>query len=322
MGWTGLQKQLSQRLMSSTHQLCTVAMLPSLSALRAFDMAARLGSFRAAADALSVSATAISHHVRGLEDQLQVSLFHRVGRNVVLSDEGKQLAAATARAFGVLEQAIDGFAARRRVVRIAAGPIVTARWLMPRISDFWEQFPGIELEFVPSFRPGSPQTQSADIIIRWERLVDKAPDANKLIELQPIAVASPDFIQRHGPFCAAADLLQVPILHQRNHWGWTDWFLAQGVQPSAPLRGAVFEDANVLIRGAAEGQGAIVGWLPLIGQDLKEGRVVRLFGEAIAPTHGYFVDIGQDGLARREVRDVFTWLMGLATGPETLHHDP
>ncbi|MCT4610554.1 MAG: LysR family transcriptional regulator [Pelagimonas sp.] len=284
-------------------------MLPSLPALRAFDAAARLGSFRAAANSLSVSATAISHHIRGLEDQLQVSLFQRIGRNVRLTEDGKRLAEATTQAFALLETAVERFQPdARRVVRISAGPIFTARWLMPRISDFWETHPGIELEFVPTWRPGGSGSSRAEIIIRWERLQDMPGNATKLLELQPIAVASPDFVARFGPFEQATDLLSVPILHQRNHWGWIDWFSAKGVKLSQPLRGAIFEDANVLIRGAAEGQGAIVGWLPLIDQDLKEGRVIRLFGERMPPTHGYFCEMNIENSGQRDTRSVFAWL--------------
>ena len=284
-------------------------MLPSLPALRAFDAAARLGSFRAAADALSVSATAISHHIRGLEDQLGVLLFDRTGRTVTLTEDGQRLAQASSQAFGVLEEAIDALRRRpRKVIRVAAGPIFTARWLMPRISDFWKRFPGLELEFVPTYRPRDLATSAADIVIRWERLTDMPTGAAKLLELQPVAVASPEFVTRFGPFRTPSDLLTVPILHQRNHWGWLDWFQAQGVQVAETLRGPLFEDANILLRGAAEGQGAIVGWLPLIDQDLKEGRVTRLFDENITPTHGYFVQAREGLQPRREVQSVLDWL--------------
>ena len=295
-------------------------MLPSLSALRAFDAAARLGSFRAAAENLSVSATAISHHVRGLEEYLQTSLFDRVGRNVTLTEDGKRLADATASAFTTLQDAIESFrTVPRRSVRIAAGPIFTARWLMPRISDFWAQYPGIELEFVPSYRPGEFQQNHADIVIRWDRLSEMPGEAVKLLELQPIAVASPEFVEKFGPFEQPSDLLSVPILHQRNHWGWIDWFSAQNVRIQGTPRGAVFEDANVLIRGAAEGQGAIVGWLPLIDQDLKDGRVVRLFSEEMPPTHGYFVQQRDGASTRRETRVAFEWLCGFGPSSKSEH---
>ena len=288
-------------------------MLPSLPALRAFDAAARLGSFRAAAEALFVSATAVSHHVRGLEDQLGVRLFDRTGRTVVLTEEGQRLSRATSQAFGILEDATASFRHQpRRAVRVAAGPIFTGRWLMPRISDFWESHPKIELEFVPTFRPDEVPDNAADIVIRWGRLLDKPGIAIKLLELRPVAVASPAFEQKYGPFRQPSDLLTVPILHQRNHWGWLDWFSAQGIKVKDSLRGPLFEDANILLRGAAEGQGAILGWLPLINQDLKEGRVIRLFDENMTPTHGYFVEARGGSQARSEALTVVKWLTSLS----------
>jgi LysR family transcriptional regulator, glycine cleavage system transcriptional activator len=284
--------------------------LPSLSALRAFDAAAKRGSFRAAADHLSVTPTAISHHIRGLEDQLGVKLFERAGREATLTEDGKRLAETTLQAFGMLDDTVRALRrTSRRVVRLAAGPIFTARWLMPRISDLWEQHPKIELEVVPSYRPRMGDQTQADIVISWERLGDMPTQADKLLELRPVAIASKGYIELHGPIRDPAELLRKPILHQRNHWGWLDWFAAMDVQPTTPLRGPVFEDANILLRGAADGQGAVVGWLPLIDQDLREGRVMRLFDETITPTHGYFVAIRDWVQTRRETQDVMNWLV-------------
>ena len=284
-------------------------MLPSLSALRAFEAAARTGSFRAAAENLSVTPTAISHHIRGLEEQLGVKLFKRSGRDVVLTEDGQRLAETAVQAFGMLEDAVRALRrTSRRTVRIAAGPIFTARWLMPRISDFWEQHPGTGLEVVPTYQPGAQDRENVDIVIRWERMSEMPEGAVKLLELSPVAIASRDFLTRFGPVKSPADLLQLPLLHQRNHWGWLDWFSAMGVRVPDTLRGPVFEDANVLLRGAAEGQGVIVGWLPLIDQDLTEGRVVRLFDEDITPTHGYFLDVRKGNQLRRQTRVAIDWL--------------
>lgn len=284
-------------------------MTPSLPALRAFDAAAQQGSFRAAAEKLSVTPTAISHHIRGLEDQLGVKLFERAGRDVALTEDGKRLAEATAQAFGILDDAVRTLhRSSRKAVRLAAGPIFTARWLMPRISDFWEAHPETELEVVPSYQPGTLNRSNVDIVIRWERMAKMPDTAVKLLELNPVAISSDDFSSRYGAVAAPEDLLTKPLLHQRDHWGWLDWFTAMGVRVPSPLRGPVFEDANALLRGAAEGQGAIVGWLPLIDQDLREGRVVRLFDEEITPTHGYFVEAGTGSQTRRETRKVMAWL--------------
>lgn len=284
-------------------------MLPSLSALRAFEAAARTGSFRAAAEHLSVTPTAISHHIRGLEEQLGTKLFKRSGREVVLTEDGQRLAETALQAFGMLEDAVRALKrTSRKTVRLAAGPIFTARWLMPRISDLWQKHPDIELEVVPSYQPGTLSRENVDIVIRWERMSEMPEGAAKLLELSPVAIASKEFLTRSGPVRRPEDLLRLPLLHQRNHWGWLDWFSAMNVQVPGSLRGPVFEDANVLFRGAAEGQGVIVGWLPLIDQDLAEGRVVRLFDEEITPTHGYFVDVRNGSQTRRETRVAMEWL--------------
>ncbi|NOD64617.1 MULTISPECIES: LysR family transcriptional regulator [unclassified Ruegeria] len=291
-------------------------MLPSLSALRAFDAAAKTGSFRAAAEHLVVTPTAISHHIRGLEDQLGTLLFERVGREVRLTEDGTRLAETTGRAFGMLEDTVGALRrTSRKVVRLAAGPILTARWLMPRISDLWQSFPEVELEVVPSYRPRMMDQTHADIVLSWHRLADMPRGSLKLLELRPVAIASAQYIDQYGPLDAPEDLLNKPILHQRNHWGWLDWFAAMNVQPGSPLMGVVFEDANILLRGAAEGQGAVVGWLPLIDQDLREGRILRLFDEDIKPTHGYFVEAQDGSRDKREVRDVIEWLRSQSCEP-------
>ena len=288
-------------------------MLPSLPALRAFDAAAKHGSFRAAASHLHVTPTAISHHVRSLETQLGVSLFKRIGRDVELTEDGQRLAASTTQAFSLLENAVNrARRGQRQVVRLAAGPIFTARWLMPRISEFWNQHPGIDLEVLPTYEPRTLDPANVESVIRWERRADMPKSAVKLLELSPVAIASQRFVESNGPFNAPEDLLQVPLLHQRNHWGWLDWFSAMGVTSATPLRGSIFEDANVLFRGAADGQGAVVGWLPLIDQDLREGRVVRLYDENIAPTHGYYVDLLGSEPAAGRVAKVLSWLQAEA----------
>jgi len=283
--------------------------IASLTALRAFDAAARNDSFRAAAADLTVTPTAISHHIRGLEDQLGVKLFRREGRDVALTQEGRRLADATNQAFGVLDNAVQSLRqSTRKVVRVSAGPIFTARWLMPRISDFWEAHREIELEVVPALHPGAHERENVDIVIRWDRIADMTGDAVKLLELSPVAIASEDFVTTRGPIDDPKDLLTLPLLHQRNHWGWLDWFEAMGVSTADLLYGPIFEDANVLLRGAAEAQGAIIGWLPLIDQDLAENRVVRIFDERIAQTHGYFVEVQHSSRARSEVREFADWL--------------
>lgn len=285
-------------------------MIPSLKALRAFDAAAELGSFRAAADQLSISPTAVSHHMRTLEDQLNTKLFNRVARSVVLTRDGRYLARATRQAFGLLEESVETLyrSSRSDAIRIAAGSLFAARKLLPLMSQFWQYHPEIDLEVV-TYRPLGTAHFNADIVIQWERIDDAPPGSHRLLELQPVAVASPDFIERHGKPRQPRDLKNFPLVHQRDLRGWTGWFQSMNVETDTLLRGPVLEDANIVLRAAIDGQGAILGWLPLVEQDLRENLVQRLFDEDITPTHAYFLAVKSPLSGRKEVQTVVDWLV-------------
>lgn len=285
-------------------------MIPSLKALRAFDAAAELGSFRAAAEQLSISPTAVSHHLRTLEDQLNTKLFNRVSRSVVLTRDGRYLARATRQAFGLLEESVETLyrSSRSDAIRIAAGSLFAARKLLPLMSQFWQHHPEIELEVV-TYRPLGTAHFNADIVIQWERIDDAPADSHLLLELQPVAVASPEFIRKHGQPQHPADLQNLPLVHQRDLRGWTDWFQTMQVETDSLLRGPVLEDANIVFRAGIDGQGAILGWLPLLEQDLRDNLVQRLFDEEITPTHAYFLALKSPQSGRKEVQTVVDWLV-------------
>jgi len=126
--------------------------IPSLPALRAFEAAARHGSFSAAARDLNVTHAAIGQHVRALEDYYGQSLMHREGRGMTTTAEGHRLATALTEAFDQIASASADLMRQTaaRALRVAVTPSFAANWLMPRIGHFWETHPEIELEIIPS----------------------------------------------------------------------------------------------------------------------------------------------------------------------------
>lgn len=282
-------------------------MLPSLNALRAFDTAAGTGSFKSAAEALHVSPTAISHHIRGLEQELGVALFHRDGRRITLTPEGRQLSRDVAQAFVQLDKAVAR--ARRaktpQAIRIAAGPFFAARWLMPRLAHFWAEHPDLALEVVPVPRKIDDRDINADIVIEWGDRTQNAPEP--LLDLRPVAIACPDLIERLGRPKRPADLLKMPLIHQRDTSSWADWFRAMGVDAPG-LTGAMFEDANAVLRGATEGHAVTLGWLPLIESELETGRLVRLFDETVGSKKQYHIRVPHDGDQGTNVLTIVQWL--------------
>jgi len=286
--------------------------LPSLSALRAFDAAARLGSFRVASEDLHVSPTAISHHIRGLEAQLQVTLFIRSGRRVALTDEGMRLAEEVTKAFRILERAILDVSAQsdHQKIRIAMGPSFATRWMLPRLTAFNAQFPQIDLELVQTPMLVSPQNVDADIFITWGD--GEWPDmiADRLVGVMAAPVASPALLNRLGHPTSPADLMGFPLIHQRDTVSWKAWFAHHGVACDDVLYGPMIEDTNVVLQAAISGQGLVIGWRPLIDRELQEGTLVQLFAAVTSEVRAYYLVRGKHD-ARKDVIDaICRWLLG------------
>lgn len=283
-------------------------MLPSLKALHAFDHAARTGSFKAAAQALNVSPTAISHHIRTLEENLGVLLFHRDGRNVALTMQGREMAGEVSKAFAQLAQAVDRArnTSNGHVIRIAAGPFFAARWLMPRLATFWEKHPKTTLEVVPIPERLSGRDIDADILISWDDATEE--NAQPLLSLTPFAIASPELLERIGRPAHPADLLFVPLIHQRDTSSWAEWLEAMGVACNKPLNGPIFEDANAVMRGAVDGQGVTLGWMPLIEHEIDTGRIVKLFDQPVQWKKRYYLNITSRALHNAAAQSVVKWL--------------
>lgn len=166
--------------------------LPPLSALRAFEAAARHGSFKQAANELAVTPTAISHQIRSLEQYTGLTLFVRQVRKVVLTDAGLELYPVLRDGFNAFEtvlQRLETAQARRRVI-ISATNAFMARWLAPRVADFQKLHPEIDLELDASDQAVDLGSDVADIAIRYGR----GP--------YPGMVAEPLFADRFAPVCS------------------------------------------------------------------------------------------------------------------------
>lgn len=285
--------------------------LPSLRALHVFEVAARLGSFQAAADTLNVSPTAISHHIRGLEAELNVRLFNRISRQVHLTDEGQRLARGTTTAFRTLETCIKTVrpALGRQKIRLALGPSIASRWLMPKLSEFWAEFPNVDLELQQSPLQVSPENMDADLFITWSDGKFHGMVSEILLNVSAIPVASPQLIAKLGRPTSPTDLLNFPLIHQRDTIGWFNWLKAAGVDIESPPAGSIIEDANVLLGGAASGQGAVLGWLPLINDDLINGRLVQLFDFSLTETRAYYLASRNEVSTKPIIKSIKHWLL-------------
>ena len=263
--------------------------LPSPTALRSFEAAARHESFKAAAAELKVTPTAISHQIKQLERQLGCRLFRRETRQVRLTELGQLLFSATNEAFDRIEAGVAQVRRRagRATLTLGLGPILAAKWLTPRLPRFWQRCPEVDLRLHHSLRSLGFRASGIDLTIDWGD--GRVPDATveRLLEIAYSPVLSPGLA---GVGLAdAAELARLPLLHQRDHSAWRAWLAAAGLDPAAAERGVVFEDAHVALQAALEGQGVALGVLPLIADELAAGRLIRPFALTTRPAEAYYL---------------------------------
>ncbi|MFZ6654776.1 LysR substrate-binding domain-containing protein [Undibacterium sp. TJN19] len=291
--------------------------LPSLSALRAFEAAARHGSFKQAANELAVTPTAISHQIRLLEEYTGLCLFERQVRKVVLTDAGAELYPVLRDGFNTFETALQGLGkpqARRRIV-ISTTNAFMARWLAPRVTGFQQLHPEIDLELHASDQAVDLEADAADIAIRYGR----GP--------YPGMVAEPFFTDCFAPVASPrlgsigqADLKQLSLIdfkwtheHPFNPT-WKNWFAAAGLPWKAGRGQLVFSDEGHAIQAALAGQGIALLSLELVADDIAAGRLVQPFGPTL-PGHTYHLVRSAGHIPGPHVDLALAWLRGQLHGP-------
>ncbi|AWZ02539.1 MAG: transcriptional regulator GcvA [Rhodobiaceae bacterium] len=254
--------------------------LPPLKALRSFEAAARHGSFSRAADELYVTHGAVSRQVRVLEDWAGVALFDRVGKKVVLTHAGRRFADKVSGAFGEIAAAARTLRAdtqEARILTLNILPTFAMRWLLPRLSKFQFAHPQIELRLVTSDQPLDRIAPGQfDVAVRREGSLSAQDFRSGVVFTEDeLPVCSPAFANAN-PVREAADIKSLPLLVADTRVGsWDRWFAAAGendVGKDVALRR--FDHFYLALQAAIDGLGFALGPLPLIEEDLAQGRLV------------------------------------------------
>ncbi len=259
--------------------------LPPLTALRAFDAAARHLSFARAADELNVTPAALSFQIKSLEQHLGQPLFRRLVRAVELTEAGQALAPGAADGFATLAAAWR--AARRtgegRSLTVTAGPAFTAKWLAPRLYDFAQAHPDIQLRLSAGLSILDFDRDDVDVALRFGYGPDTGLFARPFLNEWFTPMMTPALATR---FDTAEKLATAPLIHQDDvrfldpPCDWSAWFAALGVAPPV-ADGLRFSQADHAIDAAVAGSGVILGRISLAHRALSDGRLVAPFAQAL-----------------------------------------
>ncbi len=273
--------------------------LPPLNALRAFEAAARLGSFTGAGRELSVAQPAITRHIANLEDWMGTPLFHRNGNAISLTAEGKTLSELTTSAFDRLELGIGDLARpgdKDREVIIGASFGITHLWVMPRISGLRSSTRAV-VNFLTADDYRAFDDPGVDLSIRFGNGEFSGFQADLLFPERCYAVASPGFLAAHPEIDRAnpAPALRPEwLLDHGDPYGagwitWPRWFAQLGhPAPALPRRAAVLSYPLVLDMVQA-GEGVAIGSVGLDDDLVAAGALVRLGPEVARPGYGYYL---------------------------------
>ena len=287
--------------------------LPPLSSLRVFEAAARHRSAKRAAEELSVTATAISHQLRTLEDWVGVPLFLRKPRQLELTTAGRELVGELGNAFDTMAQALARLRAvpQRRKVTLSTTPAVASRWLLPHVGLLSARHPALDLNIHVTHEPVALDGHSADIAIRygsgrWPQLV-----VHKLFDNLFVPACSPALKLKRREDLARHTLLHFESCAARSApLGWPGWQKLAKVRGLDTSAGPVFSDETHTISAALAGQGVALMSRVLIGDELKQGTLVCPFGPELKgePFHLVYPDSRRADPAVQAVRD---WVIGL-----------
>ena len=277
------------------------ARLPSLNGLRAFEAAARHLSFTLAASELNVTQTAISHQIRRLEEELGIRLFIRQNRALALTPEARDYLPGVRAAFNDLRLATDRLLRQDddKVLTVSTIASLAAKWLLPRLTDFQESHPGIDVRITTSTSLVDFQRDNVDAAIRYGRGQWPGVHADWLMADELFPVCSPSLLRGDKSLRTPEDLKDHVLLHTNNGDDWRLWLTAAGLSTSiSRLPGITFDMTLMTVQAAIDGMGVAMGRTSYVRDDIAKGRLVVPFKIALPADAGFYL-VSPEG--RREV---------------------
>jgi LysR family transcriptional regulator, glycine cleavage system transcriptional activator len=285
--------------------------LPPLNALRAFEAAGRLGSFKEAAAELHVTHGAVSQHVRLLEEWLGASLFERHNRRVKLTPAARVYLEQIGPLFEQLSQATAKYGVPETVSRtlsVNAPATFTLRWLVPRLATFRAEHPHVDVSVETSNEPVESLQERYDVIIRGGPDTFYGYSMQVFLSDERLPVCSPALLQR-VPLRLPGDLQRHTLLHTSSlPRVWPDWLASAKIPALRPAATLTFDHFYLTLQAAIDGIGIAMGPTALVADDLAAGRLVAPFASPRLRSRSYCTYVPQEKCGDELVVLFRSWL--------------
>jgi LysR family transcriptional regulator, glycine cleavage system transcriptional activator len=306
---------LFRDLMKLKHRLSATppsVRIPSIAGLQAFDSVARHGSVTLAAQELNLTQSAVSRQICQLESLLDVSLFERVRQRLIITDAGKHYLRDVRSVLGGLREAtcrVMACGGDTSYLNLAVLPTFATRWLMPRLTRFLQNRPGVILNFATRLAPFDFDQEPFDAGIHYGLPTWPGAVCHHLLDEDTVPVCSPRFRSMHR-IRKIGDLARVTLLHQTTRRDtWAKWFEDAGIEDGHPHRGPQFEQFNMIAQAVVCDLGVAILPRILIHEELSCGKMVELFDRPTRSNNSYYLVV-PDAKASSALISAFTqWIV-------------
>lgn len=293
--------------------------LPPLNALRAFEAAARHLSFTKAAEELHVTPGAISQQVKSLEEYVGTTLFRRMNRAILLTDEAQACLPALRDGFDRLAEATYVLSAQdsQNRLTVSAAPSFASKWLVPRLGNFQEAFPDIDVWISADMEPVDFTKDGVDIAVRYGSGDYPGLHSQLLLAEAVFPVCSPNLLTGDFPLKVPEDLKNHTLLHDMSPENdescpdWPMWLKAAGVDGVNDTRGLRFNQSSLSLEAAISGRGVALAKSALAQDDIVANRLAKPFDLTLPVDFAYYLVCPKSTLNLPKVKHFIAWIHGL-----------
>ncbi|SKA33316.1 DNA-binding transcriptional regulator, LysR family [Enhydrobacter aerosaccus] len=292
--------------------------LPPLPALRLFEAAGRLRSFKLAAAELGLTPSAVSHGIAGLEETLGAKLFVRGPRGLSLTAAGGDYLAYIGEALSLIAVGTQRLPSRRgeRAIAVSCAPTFAARWLLPRLHRFTARWPKVGITVDTSRRHVGFPVDGFDFAIRMSRTPSRGLSWVKLLREEFVPVCSPAYRAKIVGSRGTVDLARAALIHVTTaSEGWQNWLEARGLEDIDCKGGLRFDTVDLALGAAVAGLGVAIGRRPWVDRELASGELIELADKGVAAETAYWLVSASEAEGRPELRGFKRWLIAEAGKP-------
>ena len=283
----------------------------SLRGLRTFCVAARYESFKAAADELFITSSAVSQQIKSLEEELGLQLFERGTREVSLTDVGHSLFEALSPVVDQLDEIVADFkkSGRRKSVRISVQPFFASEFFVPRLSEFTARHPEIDIQVGTSDEASEKLPADADLAIRLFRKPPPGTRADLLFPLTMVPAGSAS-LKKSIRLKGKQIVSNFPIIvHATRPKAWHEWSRSTGIELPEDAKITRLDSMIAVVRAAEQGIGAALVPVPIAEQWFRQRTIVQLFDEAVVADVSYYLVSPEDKSENKAVETLRAWIL-------------